>query len=341
MLLTPVPGGKWSDMLLAATASVDLLATPGGQAGGVSSSASQMFSTLLLDDLHTLNAASPMFAAALIMQASHGGDPMLGICSPSLSVARHHSASTGGDQHHSTSSSSSTNLVDLVNSQFRTPMLNTTSGGIITNITTATATNAPRPQPHAPPLLAAAETSNSQTSTAVGDGGAAAAAAGDASQLHLLLMITRLNKILKVKRDNVAKLAEMNAEAERVRASTATTTTTLSRQFQMTYAMLLLDLERLNKDLSEYLSAVKCYCADIAAYTLPSLSTVAAAAEPLSESIGADATRADAIAFCGPREAREHYERQARDLFDHMRAQRTTGLTNKSSRTRQVHSSVC
>jgi hypothetical protein len=74
--------------------------------------------------------------------------------------------------------------------------------------------------------------------------------------IQLLLMITRLSKILAVKRENVRKLSEMNLNAERARA----TDSPLTKEFQMNYAMLVLDLERLNKDLSEYLSGVQRFC---------------------------------------------------------------------------------
>lgn len=80
--------------------------------------------------------------------------------------------------------------------------------------------------------------------------------------IHLLLMITRLSKILQVKRDLIIKLNEMNAEAERVRANSNGATGVFSKEFQMNYAILVLDLEKLNKDLSEYLNGVQRYCED-------------------------------------------------------------------------------
>lgn len=80
--------------------------------------------------------------------------------------------------------------------------------------------------------------------------------------IHLLLMITRLSKILQVKRDLIIKLNDMNAEAERIRASTDGASGVFSKEFQMNYAILVLDLEKLNKDLSEYLNGVQRYCED-------------------------------------------------------------------------------
>ena len=73
-------------------------------------------------------------------------------------------------------------------------------------------------------------------------------------------MITRLNKILTIKRELVSKLNSLNAEAERTKASNAPYT----KDFQTHYAMLVLDLEKLNKDLMEYLNSVQRYCEEFA-----------------------------------------------------------------------------
>jgi hypothetical protein len=74
--------------------------------------------------------------------------------------------------------------------------------------------------------------------------------------IHLLLMITRLSKILEIKKESVRKLSELNAEAERIKANNGVFT----KEFQMNYAILVLDLEKLNKDLSEYLNGVQRFC---------------------------------------------------------------------------------
>ena len=74
--------------------------------------------------------------------------------------------------------------------------------------------------------------------------------------IQLLLMIARLNKILNTKKESVKKLSEMNGEAERLRASNQS----LNKEFQMQYALLVLDLERMNKDLKEFLSGVQRFC---------------------------------------------------------------------------------
>lgn len=78
--------------------------------------------------------------------------------------------------------------------------------------------------------------------------------------VRLLLLITRLSKILKVKKELVQKLDEYNSNAEIVRVQKGH----YSRDFQMKYATLVLELEKLNKDLSEHLSAVQCLCEEFA-----------------------------------------------------------------------------
>lgn len=78
--------------------------------------------------------------------------------------------------------------------------------------------------------------------------------------IRLLLMITRLNKILNIKRESVSKLNAMNTEAERMKANNEPYT----KDFQTNYAMLILDLEKLNKDLMDYLSSVQRYCEEFA-----------------------------------------------------------------------------
>lgn len=74
--------------------------------------------------------------------------------------------------------------------------------------------------------------------------------------IHLLLMITRLNKILNVKRECLKKINDMNKEAEGIRASNQS----FDKEFQINYALVVLDLEKLNKDLNDYLIGVQRYC---------------------------------------------------------------------------------
>ena len=72
----------------------------------------------------------------------------------------------------------------------------------------------------------------------------------------LLLSVTRLNKILNVKKTDLKRLDELNSEAERLLASNQK----YSKQFQMDYADLVDELEKLNKDLNDYLYGVQNYC---------------------------------------------------------------------------------
>ena len=91
-----------------------------------------------------------------------------------------------------------------------------------------------------------------------GSGGAGGVLGG--FPIRLLLMITRLNKILNIKRETVGKLSSLNAEAERMRAQQQA----FSKEFQSNYAVLVLDLEKLNKDLQDYLNGVQRYCEELA-----------------------------------------------------------------------------
>ena len=79
--------------------------------------------------------------------------------------------------------------------------------------------------------------------------------------IRLLVMITRLNKILNVKREYITKLSGLNTEAEKLRANNET----ITKEFQKNYAILVLDLEKLNKDLSDYLTGVQRYCEELMA----------------------------------------------------------------------------
>ncbi len=111
------------------------------------------------------------------------------------------------------------------NSQFQTPLVN--NSGIISNTTATTPNNG---------ML----------------GG---------FPIRLLVMITRLNKILNVKREYITKLSGLNTEAEKLRANNET----ITKEFQKNYAILVLDLEKLNKDLSDYLTGVQRYCEELMA----------------------------------------------------------------------------
>ncbi|XP_067004973.2 protein lin-9 homolog isoform X2 [Anabrus simplex] len=73
-------------------------------------------------------------------------------------------------------------------------------------------------------------------------------------------MIVRLSKILNAKKLKINRLRDMNAEAEKRKSYG----TYIPEDFQRRYASTIIELERLNKDLQEYLSAVQSYCQEIA-----------------------------------------------------------------------------
>ncbi|GFS00991.1 Lin-9-like protein [Elysia marginata] len=91
--------------------------------------------------------------------------------------------------------------------------------------------------------------------------------------IKFLVLVTRLSKILKVKKDWIDQLSSMNTVAEK-RSSFQEP---ITFEFQKTYAGIVLELEKLNKDLNEYLNGVQTYCLDIS----PELGVVPA--EPPSE----------------------------------------------------------
>lgn len=78
--------------------------------------------------------------------------------------------------------------------------------------------------------------------------------------IRLLVSITRLNKILNVKKEYIKKLSDLNTEAEYIKVNK----NYYSREFQLKYASLIIDIEKLNKDLSDYLVGVQRYCEEYA-----------------------------------------------------------------------------
>ncbi|CAF0851001.1 unnamed protein product [Brachionus calyciflorus] len=78
--------------------------------------------------------------------------------------------------------------------------------------------------------------------------------------IHLLLTITRLHKILCVKKENIKKLNDLNVQAECVKARNEN----YSREFQTSYSEVLGELDKLNKDLNEYLIGLQSYCEEAA-----------------------------------------------------------------------------
>ncbi|XP_070554790.1 protein lin-9 homolog isoform X2 [Ptychodera flava] len=78
--------------------------------------------------------------------------------------------------------------------------------------------------------------------------------------VKFLVLVTRLSKILMIKKDQLKKLKELNTEAERLKSYQSPITS----EFQRKYAGVVLELETLNKDLNTYLLGVQQYCQEIA-----------------------------------------------------------------------------
>jgi len=77
--------------------------------------------------------------------------------------------------------------------------------------------------------------------------------------IKFLVLVTRLSKILQVKKDWIQQLSEMNTITEKKRSFQEP----IELPFQKTYAGIVVELEKLNKDLNEYLNGVQTYCLDI------------------------------------------------------------------------------
>ncbi|TPP66098.1 Lin-9, partial [Fasciola gigantica] len=78
--------------------------------------------------------------------------------------------------------------------------------------------------------------------------------------MKFLVMVTKLSKILEVKKRCVDELQDLNDEAERKISNK----TDLSLEFQHTYMTLVVQLERLNRELNQYLAHVLQYANEIA-----------------------------------------------------------------------------
>ncbi|XP_005108172.1 protein lin-9 homolog [Aplysia californica] len=77
--------------------------------------------------------------------------------------------------------------------------------------------------------------------------------------IKFLVLVTRLSKILQVKKEWIKQLSDMNTTTEKKRSFQEP----ISLAFQKTYAGIVVELEKLNKDLNEYLNGVQTYCQDI------------------------------------------------------------------------------
>jgi hypothetical protein len=78
--------------------------------------------------------------------------------------------------------------------------------------------------------------------------------------IKFLALLVRLSKILQVKKKKITELKSMNTEAEKMRSLQEV----ISHEFQKHYAATILELEKLNTDLNDYLKAVQQYSAEIA-----------------------------------------------------------------------------
>ncbi|MEE6473719.1 hypothetical protein FKM82_010150 [Ascaphus truei] len=78
--------------------------------------------------------------------------------------------------------------------------------------------------------------------------------------VEFLIQVTRLSKILMIKKEHIKQLREMNTEAEKLKSYSAP----IGIDFQRRYATIVLDLEQLNKDLNKVLHKVQQYCYELA-----------------------------------------------------------------------------
>lgn len=78
--------------------------------------------------------------------------------------------------------------------------------------------------------------------------------------VEFLIQVTRLSKILMIKKEHIKKLREMNTEAEKLKSYSMP----IGIEFQRRYATIVLELEQLNKDLNKVLHKVQQYCYELA-----------------------------------------------------------------------------
>ncbi|XP_045459979.1 protein lin-9 homolog isoform X1 [Melitaea cinxia] len=77
---------------------------------------------------------------------------------------------------------------------------------------------------------------------------------------QLLELIVKLNKILQAKRSKINKLKEFNCEAEKRKSFGQK----MPEDFERKYAATVIDLERMNMDLQEYINEIQVHCQQIA-----------------------------------------------------------------------------
>ncbi|KAM6280289.1 protein lin-9 homolog isoform 3-T3 [Porphyrio hochstetteri] len=78
--------------------------------------------------------------------------------------------------------------------------------------------------------------------------------------VEFLIQVTRLSKILMIKKEHIKQLRDMNTEAEKLKSYSMP----IGIEFQRRYATIVLDLEQLNKDLNKVLHKVQQYCYELA-----------------------------------------------------------------------------
>ncbi|KAM6954733.1 protein lin-9 homolog [Aplochiton taeniatus] len=78
--------------------------------------------------------------------------------------------------------------------------------------------------------------------------------------VKFLVQVTRLSKILMIKKEHIKHLKDMNTEAEKLKSYSMP----IVLEFQKRYATTVLELERLNKDLNKVLHEVQQFCCELA-----------------------------------------------------------------------------
>ncbi|XP_042359253.1 protein lin-9 homolog [Plectropomus leopardus] len=78
--------------------------------------------------------------------------------------------------------------------------------------------------------------------------------------VKFLVQVTRLSKILMIKKEHIKHLKEMNTEAEKLKSYSMP----IDLDFQKRYATTVLELEQLNKDLNKVLHEVHQFCCELA-----------------------------------------------------------------------------
>ncbi|KAM3860892.1 protein lin-9 homolog [Diretmus argenteus] len=78
--------------------------------------------------------------------------------------------------------------------------------------------------------------------------------------VKFLVQVTRLSKILMIKKEHIKHLKDMNTEAEKLKSYSMP----IGLDFQKRYATTVLELEQLNKDLNKVLHEVQQFCCELA-----------------------------------------------------------------------------